>query len=378
MAADVTTISAARALDVLPERLGGAWVLSMYLDADARRIDQEAWMTGLHRRCHEARHGLVDATAGFDEATRVADLYLRRAVDRSHPGLALFVTPRLGGYAVPLPYRPVEGVRWTRGPQIEPLVATIDEFERFAVVLIGEEETRLYTVFLREIEERRSIEDELPPCQVPAAWFGLSQARFRHTTGEDRVIHRVNRTIDALLDLRQDYPFDRLLIAGSERSASVLRRMLPPTLRSRVAGRLDLDHEATDDEVLRAALSVAEQIERAYELEAVKDLLGAIGLQHAAVGLNATLEALGNRRLHQLILSEAFASSGERCTLCHRLQPRGARCPWCEGASATPVDDLREEMVRAAREQGAMIEIVRGEAAARLDAHGGVGGWLRN
>lgn len=376
MQAGTVILSTPEALAVLRDRLRDTFVLSAYLDTSPQRTDGPGWTFALRDGCKDIRATLNDPVAeGFEAAVQVAEAFLEDDFTPSHPGLAIFGTANMGGYAVNLPYRPVEGVAWAKGAQIEPLVDTLDEFERIAVALVDQQDARLYTVFLGEIETRRALEDYVPRRQATGGWYGLSQTRYeRHR--EDHVLRHINRTIDALLDLQRERPFDRLLIGGPDEAMAVFRRKLPSTLRAKVAGTVSMPLFASERDVLESARAVAERIERGHELEMVTELVEAAGLTHTAVGIDATLAALGDGRVHQLILSDTFESPGARCQTCHRLLPATARCTWCDAATM-PVPDLREQIVRRAMDQGAGIEIVHGEAAAKLGEHGGLGAWTR-
>jgi len=370
----LATIPISEALHILPQRLGNATVLSAYLDTSPGRTDGPAWTFALRDGCKAIRGSLGDSAGeGFETAVRLAEEYVNDELVTGQPGLALFATEDLGGYAVPLPYSPVEGVVWAQGSRIEPLVATLDEFERFAVVLFDKERARLFTVFLGEIETKQEFEDYVPREQATGGWFGLAQTRYaRHR--EDRVRRHANHAIEALLSLRRDHPFDRLLIGGPDEAAALLQRELPASLRARVAGRLDLELFASDAEVLGAALGAAEQIERQREIEMVAQLLDAGG--RAVVGVDATLADLAAARIHEVVLADTFQATAAQCLSCHRLVLSGPLCPAC-GAPTEPVADLREQIVRRAIEQGAGVEIVRGQAAASLAQQGGIAAWTR-
>ncbi len=375
MQTDIIVLSVPRALEIVRERLEDTTVLTAYLDTSPQRTDGPGWTLALRDGCKSIRATLADPVAeGFEAAVARAEAYLKEFAP-THPGLALFTTAHLGGYAANLPYRPEDGVVWTKGPRIEPLVASMDEFERVAVALVDKEDARLYSIFLGEIETRRSIEDYVPGKQATGGWFGLSQTHYaRHH--EDHVHRHISHTIDALMDMHQDHPFDRLLIGGPDEALAVFRRKLPSRLRARLAGTLHLPMFASEQEVLDAARSVAEEVERQHEIEVVDELLDAAGLQHAAIGADAVLAALADGRIHELILSDSFEAVGAKCRVCHRLLPSRLRCLWCD-ASTSPVPDLREQVVRRALDQGASIEIVRGEAAGKLVDQEGIGAWTR-
>jgi peptide chain release factor subunit 1 len=251
----------------------------------------------------------------------------------------------------------------------------LDEFERVAVLLFDKMRARLYTVFLGEIEERRTIEDEVPGKQATGGWFALAQARYaRHH--EDHVLRHGKRTIAELLSMLQERPFDRLLLGGPPESVALLRQQLPGPLRSRLAGTLHLSLSASEADVRNAALELAEQVERQAEVSMVNELLEAATSSNAEISLDASLVAISDRRVHLLLVADTFNEAGSECPSCGRLARATGTCPTC-GRPSQLATNLRERLVRRVLEQGGQVEMVSGAAAARLTEHGGVGVWTR-
>lgn len=177
------------------------------------------------------------------------------------------------------------------------------------------------------------------------------------------------------MEMLRARPFDRLLLAGPEEARTVLRRELPSPLRSRYAGSLPVEANATDPVLREAVIEAAEAVERQAEVTAVNDLLEAAPGQ-TALGLVPVLAALSEHRVHQLLLADTFAGTVAECPQCHRLVDGTDRCAMCS-AQPLPLPDPRERLVDRALEQGARVKMLSGEAAARLLAHDGIGAWTR-
>ncbi len=308
-------------------------------------------------------------------ATRVEALL---AADRmpAAPGLALFIAGT-GGLIqeVELPMVPEPGMTWSNAPRLEPLEEALDDYERVAVVLFDKERARVFTIYLGQVEERVEFVDEVPGKQASGEWFALAQARYaRHH--EDHVLRHARRATRTLMAFHRKRPYDRLFLAGPAEALAVLRHHLPGVLRTRVAGELKLELFASEDEVLKAALSQAEHVERADELEEVRTLLEDVSSPHPALGVDSTLEAVSDDRVHRLLVADSFHPAGYECPSCGFLAQTGGACGRC-GAETTAVADLGEALVERSRLEGATVEVVAGEAAERLIAAGGVAAWTR-
>jgi peptide subunit release factor 1 (eRF1) len=352
-------------------------VLSVYLDTSPERAARDAFLMAYIDGVKALRASVPpDDADRFEAAAAQAERYLRDEFRRGPPGVAVFASGHPGYfYAAPLPVAPVEDLAWDERAEIAPLHALLDELERLTVALVDKKRARITTLRFGAIEHRRELEDDVPGKQATGGWYSLAQARIaRHH--EDHVLRHIKRTVAALLEELRARPFDRLLLGGPPEAVALLRHHLPPPLKLRLAGDIHLPLFAGDEEIVRAALGAAARAEREAELAAVEGLIGARGGVRVALGLDATLAALNDRRVERMLLLNDFAHAGGHCPSCDRLVLSADRCPLCHG-SVRPLDNLRESIVRTALGQGAVVEVVGGPAAERLAAEGGVGAWVR-
>ena len=312
--------------------------------------------------------------SSFEDCVRQAERYLLEDFTIHQPGVALFVKGRQV-MVVRLPEAPPDAVMWSEQAEIAPLQTMLENNERMAVVLFDAQRTRLFTIFLGQIETRCSFEDAVPGKQATGGWFALEQARFeRHRL--DHLRRHAQRTVRELLDVLCKQSFDRLLLAGPEESLAVLRRQLSRPLELRLSGTIGVEMSATDADVLKVSLAVAANVERHEQQGIVDELLESATAARVVLGVSSTLSALADGSVHLLVLCEDFAESGAVCGACERLVQDGLRCPAC-GAAVAPLANLREAMIRQALAQCARVTTVAGPAADRLRAHGSVGAWTR-
>lgn len=354
--------------------------LSVLLDTTPERMIGQAYRVSFRDAIRSLREELAETDPAektqFEQAVGVADAYVNDQVSAQAAGLAIYLdsTGEIE-VAVPLPMSPPNHVEWAAYPDIEPLVEALDEQERMAVVLIDKERTRLFTIFLGQVEEQTAFRDEVVGKQATGDWFALSQKRYaRHHDVE--VMRHVKRTIHAMMEELRLRPFDRLLIGGAPEAVTVLTHQLPSPLRDRLAGTLHLELFVTDAEVVEAAMREAGIARQRQDLEQVRQILDASTGQNAAVGPDATLAVLSEARVHRLFVTRELALAGGECPVCDRLMLQEGDCPVC-GNHLTPVSSIRERSIANALGQGARVEIVIGDAADLLMAHGGMAAWTR-
>jgi peptide subunit release factor 1 (eRF1) len=346
-------------------------VLSVYLATGPQQAEGQGYILSLRDGCRALRADLPPGDERkFEAAVAQAESYIAETLTPGGPGVAIFASGSPEYFHVaPLPSLPVDEVVWDSGPQLHQLQAVLDDYERVAVALFDKERTRLFSVFLGEIESQQSFEDEVPGKQATGDWFALAQARYaRHH--EEHVARHAKRTVTALMEMLRTRPFDRLFLAGPDEALTMLRGQLTQPLRTRLAGTIPLEMFATDQAVLDAARTAAEGVERAAELAAVQSLVNDATTPHVVLGVDDTLTALNEGRAHVLFIGGDQPAQGVECTTCGRLASMGQACLFCRGETAAV--GLKEAAIRRARSQGARIEIVSGEAAQLLAKHGGL------
>lgn len=268
---------------------------------------------------------------------------------------------------------------WEETPHVRPLFELIEEYERFGVVLADKTHARLFTVFLGEIEEQHEAfaPAEVKHVKTPARDRLRSQANMQRKAEMHAQWH-LKHVAEMLDRLTNTHGLDRLVLAGPVEATSVLRRLLPKRLRSRVVGTLTLPVHATAQQVQQETLKIEEQTERAEEIELVDELhTTAAKKTLAREGLLPTLKAVKEKRISQLVYAEGFNPPGKECLNCSVLFPEDYEsCTDC-GGSVRPMDDLLERMTEKVTAGDGKTEMVRGLAAQRLQSNGGIGAFLR-
>jgi len=264
---------------------------------------------------------------------------------------------------LPLP----SGAFWSSGAFLRPLLEVLDEHERFGVVLVDQKRARLLTVFLGEIEEHKGLISEVPPRpDAPSSDRLRSQPRMerRHDESVSTHLRMVAAELARLLDQLE---VDRLIVGGAVEVGSELVRQLPKRLRGRLVEVLPIPVGASTEEILAGTSEVQLRIERANELETVRDLLKEVRKGGRAVaGLSATLDAINQGRVWKLVYLQGLRLEGGVCPTCSVLvDPSNERCPLC----GNPVDReprMVDRMARTVLERGGHVEMVDGPAAEAL------------
>ena len=276
--------------------------------------------------------------------------------------------------------------RWGE-PYVLPLVLALDEYERYAVVLLDEERWRFFEVYLGEIRELADAFKAVDPGQ----WRRLAEAKpgtpfgvaARGGSGRDKFdrrmlawTHRFYRQLAAETSRWiERLGAERLILMGLPEETRYFEGLLPKATRERIAAQLPLPargSKVAPAEVLKVvseAIAVVERRKEAELLERVRE--------EGIWGTEQVLEDLQLGRVYVLVMpwrpeGEVWVC-GETGYASLDKSKVEAVCP-AEPEKA----DLAATLVELAGLFGARVEFVRGDNADLLNsAFGGLAGLKR-
>jgi len=276
--------------------------------------------------------------------------------------------------------------RWGE-PYVLPLVLALDEYERYAVVLLDEERWRLFEVYLGEVRE---VADAFRAVD-PGRWRQLAEAKpgtpvgvaARGGSGRDKFdrrmlawTHRFYRQLAAETGRwLEQLGSERLILMGVPEETRYFEELLPKAVRERVVAHLPLPAgggRVGEAEVLRRVEEVIDEVERRKEAE----LLDRVR-EEGAWGLETVLEALQQGRLYVLVMPWRLEGEVWICpeTGYAALDAERIR-QVCAGEPERA--DLASTLVELAGLYGARVEFVRGDNADLLNREfGGLAGLKR-
>ena len=347
-------------------------ITTCYLDVDGRRhvrpADYERVLDGMLRK---ARTDDLDDSARQD-LDRI-EQFVKSGFDRSRVrGVAIFA----GGaddlwkvVELPVPVRSELLVNAT--PAVAQLEAVVQQATTIGLLAVDKSHARVFVFRLDDLVEHTEVTDDI--------------GRDYDTTGEhdrggvddhrEELAHQHLRHAAALLwSAHQEHDLDHVGLAAPEHLVSEIERDLHPYLRERLHGRLSVEPSAPASAMRDAALELSRRIELEREAELVEELRSAVGSGNLGVaGLPAVLEALTERRVERLLVSDGYAAEGWRCPNCQRLAAVGRECT-C-GAEMEHLPDVVEHAVDDALAQSCVVEVCTDNAD--LDVLGRIGALLR-
>jgi peptide subunit release factor 1 (eRF1) len=373
----MTTLPVERVIEeILQFRAQGARGLSVYMATDPSREagrNLDAHLRDLTQPITEQLRSDPVARAQLERDIEQVNAFLDslRPAPRS---IAIFSCEARGFLrTVPLSERVRPHACWQEEFELRPLLAAVDEHERTMVLLVDKERARFFRVFLEQIEEVATLEDEIPRKHAQG---GEMQRRLQRDH-ERHVLWHSQRVVDALTRLADRDVTDRILLGGTPEVLAEVHHLLPKRLRSRIHGNVRAPLFATVAEVMDAVREVQQRVERADEDQLVKMLIERVGSGHAVLGGAAVVDAVQDQRCYLLVTANEAKLAGYSCGHCDFVTIEGAaHCPVCEAVLRAD-EDVIDALARRTLRQGGKVEEVRGTAAVTLMPYGGVAALVR-
>ncbi|MCD4750137.1 MAG: host attachment protein [Thermoanaerobaculales bacterium] len=364
-------------LHCLTQQDSNTLTLYVSLDQGARAnrnggfvVQAEALLSHL-RSEHEADPALERAAGRAAELISGVEPQGRAAVVVVHGDTGLEEIHQVG---VSFP----SSVYWRRGAFLRPVVEAMDEHERYGVILADSKRARLFTVYLGEITEHRHLwSDTGGRAKAVGVDQWRAEKRQQRHHDEELAAH-AKRVIDAIRDLGLEAPFDRLIVAGPQRAASQIVRLLPKRLHGKLVETLSLPVGAPERDVLKGILEVQKRMERGQEARLVEGLLSELHEGGRAVaGLEEVSAVVSEMRVWTLFYDQRLDAEGGECRDCGIFTTKTSGfCPRCR-AGLEPVGMLVDRLAQVVLETGGRVEAVAGAPAEDLRAVGSIGALLR-
>jgi len=214
-----------------------------------------------------------------------------------------------------IPIRVKERVVVDREFYTLPLLAVLEQFERFAIFVFGRQKAELYSYYLHQMRERETVFHDyvIPKFNASTSSWRCLRERAVNNRINDTYHRHLKAVCRILFDNFKKYGFDKLILASHQSEINSIKRHLHSSLIPRLAGEFTADADDAAP-IIKEKADVAIAEYRANKEKAkITELLNSHAHNKAVLGVKPVLEALmaGNVRL--LILTDDFHAEGYVC-----------------------------------------------------------------
>jgi peptide subunit release factor 1 (eRF1) len=258
-------------------------------------------------------------------------------------------------------------------PHLYQLALIDDENPRYAAVFTDANRARIFVFGLGKKLDDDQVKNKTMHRVKVGGW---SQARYQRRVENAQAQH-AKEVAEHLVEIVREDRISQIVIAGDSETVPVLMEHLPQEIRKMVVEGPKIANHASEQEIFSATIDTINEESARTETEKVNRLLEAYRARGlAVVGPEATLEALANGQVDELLLSKLLERTNEEPVL---IDPVIA--PEIPDASGgTESDQPREAslpdlLVTKATQTSAAITFI--EDSTLLESVGGVGAILR-
>jgi len=328
----------------------------------------------------------------------LTELITERYVMRKFKGVSVFVSTGNDFYEVfELPRAPRDVLVVDFDPYIRPLIAILEEYSRYGVLLVDKAKAQFFEIFAGEIEEHAQMETELPrvTARVPGFASGKEVVPIPHHGGrrgpgggqygfderhierrlEKRFYEHLQRVNEYVFKVFMRDRFDYLIIGTHAELRYDVESMLHSYLKRKLVGWLPYGPEATVKKVLEDASKIIKRVTEETWAKMVDELISEVSKDGlAVVGLEDTVKAVNYSAARTILVDENFKKEGFICPKCGFLSVEMRRCEFCD-EELIPIVDIVDELVETAITHGTEIHHIEGNE--KLAQNGYIGAFLR-
>jgi peptide chain release factor subunit 1 len=347
-------------------------VLSLYLNTDLTEGGIDTYKLNLRNMLKE-----VEAIEDVDTIER----FIEHQFDWSGRSVAIFSCAAdhwFRSYSLAVPIR--SRLRISNRPFFKPLADLLDAYGGYGVAVVDKQGARFFDFHLGELREQVGIVGENirrtkrgGGSQAPGRRGGMpGQGDY-----VDELAYRnAKEAAEFAARFFTEKNIRRVLIGGTEDNIAMFREQLPKSWQSLVVGTFPMSMTATNHEVLDRAMQVGQEANRQREMKLIDAVItSAAKGSNGVVGLDATLAAVREGRVHILLVQEGLREPGHQCKSCGYITAHEvAVCPYC-GGEMERVSDAIEQAVRSVLQSGGEVEVLRDDMDLKNQGH--IGGVLR-
>ncbi len=354
-------------------------VVSLYLNLTADQRGRDNYESFVRKAFAERLKAFTDNSAERASLERDVErigAYLADEVNRSANGLAIFAAAGAGEFFEAIPLEAPIDEHWLflgSVPHLYPLARLVDQYPRYASVVLDTNRARIFVSCLGAIEKREEVTGVKTRRTSMGGW---SQARYQRRAENFHLKH-IKEVVETLDRIVRADNIQRVVVAGDEVVVPLFKEQLSPQLLEKLVDMVKLETSAGESEIVEATLEVLRQKDAESDAERVAELIGAWqsnGL--GVVGPEATLRALQMGQVDELLMS----GTPQELKVVQKLPDDAAPGDVVATTSAPAAADerqlkLSDELVTRAQQTGARIRII--EDPELLKELGGVGALLR-
>lgn len=216
----------------------------------------------------------------------------------------------------------------------EPLFITLEQFERYAVLVFDRKKARLYNYFMDRLEEEAFVVHDyvLSHIKSPTCSDCSLKGKIIENKIEETFHHHLRQTNELLFAAFKKDGFDRLILGSHKDELNIIKGYLHSYLSQRLDGEIIANPKDDKLTIESRVREVVDSQRKEAEFKRLHEIDAMCAHDRAVVGIGPVLDALMADNVRELAMISDFHVEGYVCPERHFLhiaQGAGERCPYC-------------------------------------------------
>src|SRR5215831_1803932 len=357
-------------------------ILSLYLNVDQSKAANlnrgfETSLESMFRQVFENQSSDQSSKQRFDAECRLVRQFMRDYVPKGKTLVVFSDSKQDFWWQRDLQVELPSGLRWSPKPWVRPLLQLVEGRDRIGIVLIDKQRARVLVADTGVIEQQSEIASDVPNRHSTTGTDHIWSQGQMERDHDNHVQSHAKRTADELSSVIERLKLEKIVIGGPVEATSVFIGILPKRIQQMVIGTISAPVDAGTDRLMSEVRDVQDKVEQEDESKIVDAMItAAMKGDRAVLGLSETLFAIQEGRVYRLVVTRDYRAEGKECGSCHVLIADGLdNCSFC-GGKLDAAPDLINRASHRVLDMGGKIQLVAGEAAAKL-ADARIGALLR-
>ena len=351
--------------------------ISLYLNVNAHELFEQAeqnriFVKNFFQKTEKKLHdeGKREKLQSFkNDSEKILDFLENKLITKAH-GVAIFACEKLGIFEVFYSIMPFENAFAVNSiPHLKQLAYHFDECENALVIMTDKHLSRIFNVKLGGfVLEESKIGNDVQKFHKQGGW---AQMRYqRHV--ENYALEHFKEVVKVATEMLDNNSYENVILLGQHYEMKKLEKLFPKRVKLKIIDVNSLDIRDNVNQIFEKIVNDLGKNESHKEMEAVESLVESSTVR-TVTGMQDTLKLIGEGRVDSVIIPGYKTYQGWKCGGCLYVAKDQYQAGCCECNGEMEETDLIEEIVKLIFKNNGKLELVKDNAAEKLEEFEGIG-----
>jgi len=300
--------------------------------------------------------------------------FLENNLDSKTHGIAIFACDKLGVFEVFHSIMPFENNFAVNSiPHLKQLAYHFDECENALVIMTDKRNSRIFNVKLGGfIFNESDMNHDVHKFHKQGGW---AQMRYqRHV--ENYALAHFKEVAKVATEMLDNNKYDNFILIGKHYEMKKFENLFPKRVKMKITDINALDIRENINSILEKVMQDLQENEAKKEINSVEEVIEKAPMK-SVTGIQDTIRLIEEGRVESVVIPGYKTYQGWKCNGCLYVakDQKQVGCKACNGGMKET--DLIEEVIKLTFMNNGKVELVKDEAAEKLEFFEGIGALIR-